>query len=232
MLSSIHFVDVNEEFVDALREEFRPRAVAAILAVLVALAVVSDDLWQVAYLGALAALAGVLSAAMEAEMLDRRLVWIGVGCVLGVGGTVLWLSGEGNVAGRVLAAVALLAGPWLALDSAVARWTGIDAAADRPDLGLEDADAGEAMLTMQVTRLVHEELRAADHPLTVGEVAERTDIGERRVETALKFLEHDARATATDAGYVHDDTYAGKRGEIRRLGRRLTRPVRLLAAAR
>ncbi|MFC7164896.1 hypothetical protein [Halospeciosus flavus] len=155
---------MNEAFVDALREEFRPRAVAAVLAVLVALAVVGDDLWQVAYLGALAALAGVLSAAMEAEMLDRRLVWIGVGCVLGVGGAVLWLSGEGNVAGRVLAAVALLAGPWLALDSAVARWTGIDAAADRPDLGLEDANAGEAMLTMQVTRLVHEELRAADHP--------------------------------------------------------------------
>ncbi|MFD1648026.1 hypothetical protein [Haloarchaeobius litoreus] len=222
---------MTETFVNALREEFRPRTVAAVLAVLVALAVVGDDLWQVAYLGALAALAGVLSAAMEAKILDRRLVWIAVGCVLGVGGAVLWLSGEGNIAGRVLAAVALLAGPWLALDSAVARWTGIDTAADRPDLGLEDADAGEAMLTIQVTRLVHEELRAADHPLTVGELAERTDIGERRVQTAIKFLEHDARATATDGGYVRDDTYAGKRGEVRRLGRRLTRPVRLLAAA-
>ena len=104
--------------------------------------------------------------------------------------------------------------------------------ADRPDLGLEDTDAGEAMLTMQVTRLVHEELRAADHPLTASVLVERTDIGEQRVETALAFLEHSSRATATDAGYVLDDTYSGKRGELRRLGRRLTRPVRLLTEAR
>ena len=118
---------MSETFVDALRQEFRPRAVAAVLALLVALAVVGGDLWQVAYLGVLAALAGVLSAAVETEMLDRRLVWTAVGCVLGVGGAVLWLSGDGNVAGRFLAAVALLAGPWLALDNAVARWTETDA---------------------------------------------------------------------------------------------------------
>lgn len=116
---------MSESFLAALRAEFRPRLVAmAVVLLAVLVGTTSATVQEAAYIAALGVLAGVLSAASEAELFDRRLVELSSGALAVLGGVGVLAVGLWGVPGRAVGALAVLAGAWLALDGAVALAVG------------------------------------------------------------------------------------------------------------
>ena len=139
---------------------------------------------------------------------DERWAKAAFGVCLLVGSGV-WAWGELQQAGQSrlwLPAVATVAGSWTLLDARAdfVQNRRIDAGSD-PDSqdALDEMDAGEAMLLMQHTRLVAEQL--TEEPKTVGELATNCDLTESRVQEAIDLASRDGTVYRTD-----DDTADGR----------------------
>ena len=123
-----------------------------------------------------------------------------------------------------VAAVGIGIGWWVVLDAAYALSAG-----DRPTGTDEDLDASEAMLRMQVARLLVDELERG--PRTIPELADACDMTESRVRGALALLARADTVHCEGETWILDDARLGLwpfvRDNTRRVAVRLARPLRL-----
>jgi hypothetical protein len=192
--------------VRALRQRISPVSAALWLFVLAVVYVFTDNIGFVLAFSAAYLVAEAMDVLRTVPGVDERWSKAALGvCVLVGGG--IWAWGELQQASQsrlLLPSLAMVGGGWMLLDARAdfVQNRGIDAREDGRD-ALDEMDAGEAMLLMQHTRLVAEQL--TEEPKTVGELATTCDLTESRVEEAIDLASRDGTVYRTD-----DDTADGR----------------------
>lgn len=215
---------------EAVREELRPRSVVPLVVLGGALVAFTDvSPAYVAWIGSLAVSASIASAAVETEVVDRRLAELALGLLLALAG-VAWGWGRLRVGAPLLVpAAGTLVGLWVALDG-LANYR---ADLRRTEPREPDWDPGP----IEGARLMYEGGRAfraldTDRLRTVEAVAAETDVDPDRVAEFLELCETEGMATRRDGGYVANPEYVGKRRSTatnaRSVARRLWRPLAIL----
>jgi hypothetical protein len=180
-----------------------------------------DQTWpQVAVVTVVVLFAEVADLSRALGGLDPRYVRGLLGLCLVGAGLVAVVRGPA----LAVAAVGIGIGWWVLLDAAYALHAGRE-----PDGADADLDASEAMLRMQVARLLVDELRGS--PKTVPELAAACDTTESRVHAALELLACADTAHCQGEAWVLDEGRIGLwpfvRDNTRRVVARLARPFRL-----
>ena len=133
---------------------------------------------------------------------------------------------------QLLGSVLALVGAWLVLDGVATRRYGDPGADGSTD---EDLSRDEFARLHESNRVLVDELRVADRPLTATELASRTGLAERDVDRLLELHGDSGPIERVDGGYAIDERERGLVGFARYLGRavggRLLRPVRLYRSA-
>lgn len=115
---------------------------------------------------------------------------------------------------------------WLVLDGVASVYAGEPAETD------DELSSGEFARLHDANRVLVDELRAADRPLTAAELESRTDLSADDVERLLELHGDTGPIERVAGGYAIDEDERGLVGFARYLGRtvggRLLRPVRLL----